>query len=85
MEAVEDGDFGPMSLGEACLDCMGAMWAPDGESALRQIVVDTRIAMRARANALVTFYSCDWDALIADSKSLQEDGLGDIVTWIRAD
>jgi hypothetical protein len=85
MEAVDDGDFGPMSLGEACLDCMGGMWAPDGQNALRQIVVDTQIAMHARANALVTFYGCDWDALIADSKALQEDGLGDIVTWIMAD
>ena len=71
MEAVDDGDFGPMSLGEACLDCMGGMWAPDGQNTLRQIVMDTQIAMNARANALVTFYGCDWDALIADSNALQ--------------
>lgn len=31
MEAVDDGDFGPRSLGEACLDSMGGMWAPDGK------------------------------------------------------
>ncbi len=85
MEAVNDGDFDPRSLGEACLDCMGGMWAPDGENALRQIVTDKHIAMHARANALVTFYCCDWNALIADSKSLHEDGLGDIVTWIMPD
>jgi hypothetical protein len=85
MEAVDDGDFGPKSLGEAYLDCMGAIWAPEGKNARRQIVVDKQIAMHARANALVTFYGCDWDALIADSKALQEDGLGDIVTWIMAD
>lgn len=85
MEAVDDGDFGPKSLGEACLDCMGGMWAPDGENILRQIVVDTQIVLQARANALVTFYGGDWDALIADSKALQEEGLGDIVTWIMAD
>lgn len=40
--------------------------------------------MQARANALVTFYGCDWKALIADSKALRDDGLGDIVTWIVA-
>jgi len=85
MEAVDDGDFGPMSLGEACLDCMGAMFAPDGRNALRQIVMDTQIAIHARANALVTFYGGKWDALIAESQALREDGLGDIVTWIISD
>jgi hypothetical protein len=85
MEAVDDGDFGPMSIGEACLDCMGAMWAPDGHNALRQIVMDTQIAIHARANALVTFYGCDWNALLADRQALEEDGLGDIVTWLMAD
>ena len=85
MESVDDGDFGPKSLGEACLDCMGSMWAPDGRNALRQIVMDTGISTHTRANALVTFYGCDWNALLADSQALSEDGLGDIVTWLMAD
>jgi hypothetical protein len=48
MEAVDDGDFGPKSLGEACLDCMGAMWAPDGKNARRQIVLDKHIPRDAQ-------------------------------------
>lgn len=83
LEVVDDGDFSPKSLGEACLDCMKGMWAPDGKNILRQIVNDAQIAMRVRANALVTFYGCSWDALLADSKSLEEDGLNDIVIWIK--
>jgi hypothetical protein len=83
LEVVNDGDFSPTSLGEACLDCMKGMWVPDGQNILRQIVTDTQLAMRVRANALVTFYGCDWDALLADRKSLEEDGLGDIATWIE--
>lgn len=82
LEAVDDGDFGPMSLGEACLDCMRGMWAPDGKNVLRQIVMDTQIPMRARANALVTFYGCNWHQLIADEEVLKDDGLGEIVDWI---
>jgi len=85
LELVDDGDFGPMSLGEACLDCMSAMWAPDGERVFREVVVDTQITMQARANALVWFYGGDWNALLAESASLQEDGLGEIVTWVMAD
>jgi hypothetical protein len=85
LELVDDGDFGPMSLGEACLDCMSAMWAPDGERVFREVVVDTQITIQARANALVWFYGGDWNALLAESASLQEDGLGEIVTWVMAD
>ena len=85
LECVEDGDFGPMSLGEACLDCIGCMWAPDGEMAMRQIVEDKHCAMYVRANALLTFYACSLELLLSDDKVLQEAGLGDILAWIKTE
>lgn len=85
MEVVEDGDFGPKSLGEACLDCIGCMWAPDAENALRRIADDRQHAIQTRANALFVLYGCNWDALKANSKSLHDIGLGDLIEWMIGD
>lgn len=85
LECVEDGDFGPMSLGEACVDCIGCLWAPDAKAAIRKIVEDERSPIYVRANALFVFYHCDWNNLLNDNEALQEAGLGDILTWIMAD
>lgn len=82
MEAIDDGYFGPNSLGESCLICISPMWAPDAENALRRIAEDKQLAMQIRANALFVLYGCDRDKLVADIKLFHDVGLGDLIDWM---
>jgi len=84
MEAIDDGDFGPMSLGEACIDCIGCMWGPDGEAAARNIVLDKNTAIQTRVNALGLFYGGDWNQLLEDQSNLRADNLGELVDWLES-
>jgi hypothetical protein len=84
MEAVDDGYFGPNSLGESCLICISPMWAPNAENALHRIAEDKQLSMQTRANALFVLYGCDRDKLVADSKLLHDIGLEDLIDWMMA-
>lgn len=84
MEAVDDGYFGPNSIGESCLICISPMWAPDAINALHRIAENKQLAMQARANALFVLYGCDRDKLGADSKLLRDEGLEDLIDWMIA-
>lgn len=81
MEAVDDGYFGPNSLGESCLICISHMWAPDVENTLRRIAEAMQLAKQTRANALFVLYGCNKNKLMADSKLLHDIGLGDLIDW----
>jgi hypothetical protein len=81
LDALDDGDFGRLSLGEACIDCIAYM--RDGEAFARELVLNKLCDMRIRANALALFYGGDWDALSQDACNLQEDGLDDILQWLQ--
>lgn len=78
--SIDDGDFGPRSVGEALIDCLVSV--PKAEQICRDIVLDASEEARVRLNALVTFYGGEWDRLYADEEVLRRDGLGDILDWL---
>jgi hypothetical protein len=81
MEALSDGDFGRASLGEACLSIVSCI--PNSEDHARQIVLDIDVPLQTRVNALALFYAGDWLALLYDEALLREEGLGDLVEWLK--
>jgi len=80
MESIDDGDFGRMSVGEACADCIKFM--QDGEAIARKIALDTSIPIQTRVNTLGLFYNGDYEAVLSDEAVLCNDGLGDLVDWL---
>jgi len=61
--SIDDVDFGPRSVGEALMDCLVSV--PNSEQICRNIALDTNEEARVRLNALVIFYSGEWDRLCA--------------------